>query len=34
MKILELPKEFKSLLDNQDIIARHALAYLKKKKYY
>ena len=30
-EILELPKEFKSLLDNQDIIARHALAYLKKR---
>jgi DNA primase len=29
--ILELPKEYKSFLNNKDIIARHALAYLKKR---
>lgn len=30
-KKLELPKEIKSLLDNNDIIARHAKAYLKRR---
>jgi DNA primase len=29
--ILELPKEFKTFTNNQDIIARHALAYLQKR---
>lgn len=29
--ILELPKEFQTFIDNKDIIARHALAYLKKR---
>jgi DNA primase len=29
--ILELPKEFKTFLNNKDLIARHALAYLKKR---
>jgi DNA primase len=29
--ILELPKEFKTFINNQDITARHALAYLKKR---
>ena len=28
---LELPKEFKTFLNNKDIIAKHALAYLKKR---
>ena len=28
---LELPKEFKSFLNNKDIIARHALSYLKRR---
>ena len=28
---LELPKEFQTFIDNKDIIARHALAYLKKR---
>tara|TARA_R110000737_G_scaffold54404_2_gene76604 strand:- start:1073 stop:2002 length:930 start_codon:yes stop_codon:yes gene_type:complete len=28
---LKLPKEFKSLLNNKDIIARHALSYLKRR---
>lgn len=30
--LLELPKEFKTFFNNQDIIAKHALAYLKKRK--
>jgi DNA primase len=29
--LLELPKEFKTFLNNKDIIAKHALAYLKKR---
>jgi DNA primase len=29
--LLELPKEFKTFLNNQDITARHALSYLKKR---
>jgi DNA primase len=29
--ILELPKEFQTFIGNKDIIARHALAYLKKR---
>jgi DNA primase len=29
--ILELPKEFQTFIDNKDIMARHALAYLKKR---
>ena len=29
--ILELPKEYKSFINNKDIIARHAFAYLKKR---
>ena len=29
--ILELPKEFKTFINNTDIVARHALAYLKKR---
>jgi DNA primase len=29
--ILELPKEFKTFINNQDITARHALAYLKRR---
>ena len=29
--ILELPKEFKTFLNNKDLIARHALTYLKKR---
>ena len=29
--ILELPKEFKTFINNNDLIARHALAYLKKR---
>jgi DNA primase len=29
--ILELPKEFKSFINNKDIIAKHAFAYLKKR---
>jgi DNA primase len=28
---LELPKEFKSIIENKDLIARHALSYLKKR---
>jgi DNA primase len=28
---LELPKEFKSMIENKDLIARHALSYLKKR---
>ena len=28
---LELPKEYKTILDNKDITSRHALAYLKKR---
>jgi DNA primase len=28
---LELPKEFQTFIDNKDIIARHALTYLKKR---
>ena len=28
---LELPKEFKSIIGNKDLIARHALSYLKKR---
>jgi DNA primase len=29
--LLELPKEYKTFVNNKDIIARHALAYLKKR---
>ena len=29
--LLELPKEFKTFINNKDIVARHALAYLKKR---
>jgi DNA primase len=29
--LLELPKEFKTFINNQDITARHALSYLKKR---
>jgi DNA primase len=29
--LLELPKEYKSFINNKDIIARHALSYLKKR---
>jgi DNA primase len=29
--LLELPKEYKSFINNKDIIARHAFAYLKKR---
>jgi DNA primase len=29
--VLELPKEFKTFINNKDITARHALAYLKKR---
>jgi DNA primase len=29
--LLELPKEFKTFINNKDIIAKHALAYLKKR---
>ena len=29
--ILELPKEYKNFLNNKDIVAKHALAYLKKR---
>jgi DNA primase len=29
--LLELPKEFKTFLNNQDLTARHALSYLKKR---
>ena len=29
--LLELPKEFQTFIENKDIIARHALAYLKKR---
>jgi transcription elongation factor Elf1 len=29
--LLELPKEFKTFINNKDIIARHALTYLKKR---
>ena len=29
--ILELPKEYKNFINNKDIIAKHALAYLKKR---
>ena len=28
---LELPKEFKTFINNKDLTARHALAYLKKR---
>tara|TARA_R100000951_G_scaffold23500_1_gene19675 strand:- start:4577 stop:5506 length:930 start_codon:yes stop_codon:yes gene_type:complete len=30
-KVLELPKEYKNIIGNNDIISRHALAYLKKR---
>jgi len=29
--LLELPKEYKTFINNKDIVARHALAYLKKR---
>jgi len=29
--VVELPKEFKTFIDNKDLTARHALAYLKKR---
>ena len=32
--LLELPKEFKTFINNQDITARHALSYLKKRNIF